>query len=142
MRRRIIQSIPLIIALLGIAFLYFSRWCTETVPVCYGSWIDHIYFYFTQPLYFFALYSLPLAIILIFVSRPIFNSWLKLAAWMIPLGVIYTAMTPVNFTGIGIDLFPFYRDDAARLSAEALTTVSLVLIIWKYFKARHSSTAT
>ena len=81
---------------------------------------------------------MPVAIILMVVSRSIFNSWLKLAAWMIPLSVLFIAVTPVNFTGIGIDFFPFYRDDAARLAGGVFAGVSLVLITWKFIAARRA----
>jgi hypothetical protein len=35
-----------------------------------------------------------------------------------------------------MDLFPFYRDDAARLAGEVFAGVSLLLIIWKSLAAR------
>ena len=125
--------------MLAIGFRYLSNWCID-FSSCYGTWVSHVVLSFTKPLYFFALYSLPLAIILIFVSRTIFNSWLKFAVWFVPLLVLYMASVPTNWTGMGIDLFPFYRDDAARWAAGYLTVASLVLIIWKYFKAHRANT--
>lgn len=86
------------------------------------------------PLFFFALYFLPLAIVLAFVPRNIFNSWLKLALWAIPLSIIFIAVTPVNSNAF-MDFFPFYRDDAARLAAEVFTAISLVLIIWRALRS-------
>lgn len=109
-----------------------------TSKTCYGTWISQVYQYSINPLYNFVLYSLPLAIILIFIPRTLFNSWLKLAAWMLPLAFVYIALTPVNFTGIGINFFPFYRDDAARVAAEIFSVASLLLIAWKYFSIRRS----
>jgi hypothetical protein len=94
-----------------------------------------MYDYITSPLYFFSLYLLPIALVLIFVSRATFNSCLKLAVWMIPLAMIYIFTTPVSFSG-WVDFFPFYRDDAARLAGQVFSVVSLILIIWKYFVAR------
>jgi len=90
----------------------------------------------TYPLYFFALYFLPLAIILIFIPRLLFNSWLKFAVLALPVLFIFITFTPVNFTGIGMNFFPFYRDDAARLSGEVFSALSLLLIVWKYFASR------
>ena len=89
----------------------------------------------TKPLYFFALYSIPLVIILTFIPRHIFNSWLKLAVWALPLVFIFIATTPVSWTGIGMNFFPFYRDDAARLAGQVFVVVSLILIGWKYIAA-------
>ncbi len=133
MKTKLIQIVPALAALLGVAFLYFSRWCTETIPSCYGSWMDHIYFYFTQPLYFFALYSLPLVVILIFVSRQVFSSWLRLAAWALPLAFLFIATQPVVASFLSTD-----RDDAARLAAILFTVISLILITWKSIALRRA----
>lgn len=138
MKTKIIQFIPAILALLAIGFSYFSQWCTSDGQMCYRTFLDQMFPYITNPLYFFALYLLPLAIILVFIPRNIFISWLKLAAWAIPLSIIFIATTHVNFTGIGMDFFPFYRDDAARLAGEVFSAISLILIIWKYFSLRRS----
>ncbi len=90
----------------------------------------------TYPIYFFSLYFLPLAIILIFIPREAFKSWFRFAVWAFPLAFIFVATTPVSFTGIGIDLFPFYRDDAARLAGEVVSVLSLLLVAWKWFSLR------
>lgn len=94
--------------------------------------------YVTYPLYFFTLYALPIAIILIFVSRAIFNSWLKLAAWMLPLALIFVATQPVSWTGIGINFIFISRDDMARYAAIIFTIISLVFIVWKWFATRRA----
>ena len=88
----------------------------------------------TYPLYFFSLFSLPIVIVLAFVPREIFKSWLKLAAWAIPLAIIFIASTPV----IDTSLLPFSRSDAARLAGGVFSATSLVLIIWKYFSPRRA----
>lgn len=128
----------MLLALAAVGFSYFSFWCTNSGHACYRTWLDSIFLDVINPLYFFSLYFLPLALILVFIPRHLFNSWLKLAAWMLPLSFIYIATTSVNFTGIGMNFFPFYRDDAARLAAEVFSVLSLILIIWKYFVARRS----
>ena len=134
MKTKIIQSIPVALALLAVGFLYLSRWCTETIPSCYGSWIHHIYFYFTQPLYFFALYILPITIILVFVSRSVFKSWLKLAMWAVPLLLIFISTQPVVGSFLSTN-----RDDTARLAGEVFTVLSLILIVWKYYAGRRAN---
>lgn len=101
--------------------------------------MDHIYFYFTQPLYFFSLYLLPLALILIFVPKVVFQSWLKLAAWVVPLLFFFIATQPVNWMGIGINPFFISRDDMARYTAEVFTILSLILIAWKYYTSRRAN---
>ena len=125
-------------ALVAFGFKYFSLWCIDSISFCYGSLIHQSYQYFTSPLYSYSLFILPIAVILVFVPRQVFNSWLKLAVWALPLSVIYIAMTPVNSTGLGMDFFPFYRDDAARLAGGVFAIVSLILIAWKYFALRRA----
>jgi len=134
MKTKIIQFIPAALALAFVGFRYFSTWCILTTHVCYGTFVDHIALSFTKPLYFFTLYSLPLAIILIFVSRPVFNSWFRLAAWILPLALIFIATQPVYTTHI----LSTNRDDAARFAAEVITTISLILIISKYVALRRT----
>ena len=139
MKTKIIQFIPVLIALIAIGFRYFSNWCIFTVGVCYGTTISHISLTITKPLYNFSIFFVPIALIFAFVQRSIFNSWLKFAAWAIPLAIIFIALTPVNFTGLGMDFFPFYRDDAARLAGKLFAGISSILVIWKYFVIRRRS---
>ncbi len=139
MKNKIIQLIPTTLIIMIVVFSYFSQWCSGTGQICYGSLIDRMIPEITYPAYFFALYILPIAITLIFVSRTVFNSWFKLAVLVLPLLFIFVATTPVNWTGIGLNLFPFYRDDAARVAGGFFTVVSLLFIAWRYFSLRRSS---
>lgn len=91
---------------------------------------------FTKPLYNLALFLLPISFVLIFIPRNIFNSWLKFAAWAIPLAIIFIAMTPV----VDNSLLPFSRDDAARLAGGVFSALSLLLIIWKWFISHRPNT--
>lgn len=136
MKKRIIQFIPLTLALLAVAFGYFSQWCIAPDRFCYGTPLEANFLSIISPLYVFALFSLPICILVGFVSRSVFNSWLKLLAPMLLVAFLYVVSTPTNWTGIGLDMFPFFRDDAARVSSEALTLISISLIIWKYFSSR------
>lgn len=133
MKAKIIQFIPVLLAIIAIGFSYFSQWCTTAGQVCFRTILDRMIPEITYPLYFFALFSLPIAIILVFIPRNIFNSWLKFAVWAIPLAIIFIAITPVSNPGAYMDFFPFYRDDAARLSSEIFSGISLILIIYKWF---------
>lgn len=131
MKTKIIQSIPAMFALAAIGFRYFSLWCIFTTQVCYGTTVSHISLTVTKPLYLLSLYLLPIAIILVFVPRSVFISWLKLAVWAIPLLLIFISTQPVYSGFLSTD-----RDDAARLAGEVFAGVSLVLIIWKSIAAR------
>lgn len=130
MKTKIIQYIPILLVFIAIGFSEFSTWCTAPGNACFRTFLDRLIPNFTYPAYFFVLYLLPLTLILIFVSRNIFISWLKFAAWAIPLAALYIWLTPVSGGG---DLISFTRDDAARLTATIFTILSLVLISYKYF---------
>lgn len=134
MKNKITQSIPILVALVVIGFRYFSQWCILTDSSCYGTPVHWIYLGVTSPLYFFAIYFLPIALILAFIPRHLFNSWLKFAVWALPLAFIFMALTPVWDSS----LLPFARDDAARLAGGVFAAASLILIIWKYIADRHT----
>lgn len=136
MKTKTIQFIPVILTFAGFISAPISYWCIYSNGYCYGTLVHQVYPYFINPLYSFSLFVLPIAIILVFVSRNIFNSWLKLAAWMLPLSIIFIALVPVS-SNAPFQMFSFYRDDAARLAGEVFAAASLVLIIWKFFAARH-----
>jgi hypothetical protein len=131
MKSKIIQIIPVLLALVIIGFAHFSQWCAGTTHSCHWPVIDQMIPYITYPLYFFALYSLPITIVLVCIRRDLFNSWFKFSLLALPLSILYIANTDVTSGGAYFVLFPFYRDDAARLAAEVFTAVSLALIIFK-----------
>lgn len=107
---------------------------TATYIGCLDSSIKSIGF----PLMIFMLWIFPNVIIAVLFSDRIFRLWSRISQWFIPVLLIYIFTTPVNFTGIGLDLFPFYRDDAARLAGEVFTGVSLILLLWKYISERRN----
>ena len=135
MKTKIIQSIPALLVLLAIGFRHFSTWCIDSIYSCYGSLVHQIYQYFTYPLFSFSLFFLPIAIILIFVSRETFKSWLKFAVWSLPLLFIFIAIQPVYPQQI----LSADRDDAARLAGGVFAVLSILLIIWKWFSSRRNS---
>jgi len=134
MKTKIIQFVPILFALAVVGFRYFSLWCIFTTHICYGTTISHISLSITKPFYLFSLTFLPIAIVLVFVSRQIFNSWLKLAVWVIPLLFVFIATQPVVSSFLSTN-----RDDAARLAGQVFTVFSLVLIIYKYLATRRGN---
>lgn len=130
---KITKFIPAIASILIIGFRYFSNWCIDNISVCYGTWVHWIALPITKPLYFFSLYFLPIAIILAFVPREIFKSWLKFAAWSLPLLFIFVATQPVVSSFMSTN-----RDDAARLAGQVFLAVSLAIVLWKWWKSRDS----
>ena len=130
------QFVPATIALIGCALAPVVYWCVFTTHVCYGTFISNIEPGVINPFYSFSLYTLPITIILIFVPREIFKSWLKFAAWALPFAFIYIATTPVSGGGIGLNFSNFYRDDAARLMGGVFSIISAVLVVLKFIAAR------
>jgi len=95
----------------------------------------------THPLYFFSLYILPVALVLTSVPRDVFRAWLRAMLLVLPLVFISVAMVSEGGgSGIRMDFFPFYRDDAARLAALAVDAISIVLIISRLVLARRYRT--
>lgn len=130
MKTKLAQFIPALLALVVFGLGYFSLWCTGAGQFCYRTWLDSVFLDVINPLYFFSLYFLPIALILIFVPRHLFNSWLKFALWAIPLALLHIFSTQVSSTA-WMDFFPYYRDDAARFAGEVFTVASLILIASK-----------
>lgn len=132
MKTKVIQSVPAVLALSAIGFRYFSNWCIDASS-CYGTWVHQIALEITKPLFFFVIFCLPITLILIFVPRNIFSSWLKFAIWAIPVLLLFISTQPVYSGFLSTD-----RDDAARLAGEVFAGVSLVLIVWKSVVARRT----
>ncbi len=135
MKSRIIQFIPVVISIFGVIFAKGSYWCVYSSKYCYATLINQIYADFTNPLYNFLIFIFPIAIILIFVSREVFNSWAKFAKWALPIAFFLVAGTQVS-SMVPMDFLPFYRDDAARLMGETVTILSLVVIAFASIRAR------
>src|SRR3989338_7512308 len=127
MKNKIIQFIPAILAIIAVGFRYFSKWCIGAEQACFRTLLDRIYLQSISPVFYFAIYFLPIALILAFIPREIFKSWLKLAAWILPLSILYIWVTPVWSNS----LLPFNRDDAARLAGQVFAVISILIIIWK-----------
>lgn len=123
------------LVLLAVGFGNFSQWCSADGHICNRTVLDRMIPYVTYPLYFFSLYLLPLALILIFVPKTVFKSWLKLAVWAVPLLLIFISTQPVYPQHI----LSTDRDDTARLAAEILTVLSFILIAWKYYTSRRAN---
>lgn len=139
MNTRIIRLAPAFLVLFVISFRYFSQWCITAEQACFRTWLDRIYLYVTNPVFYFAVFFLPIAVILAIVSREMFKSWLKFAVWAIPLTFVFIALTPDSNPGAYIDFYPFYRDDAARLAGGLFAALSALLILWKYIALRRKS---
>lgn len=129
MKSKFIQLIPALLSTVGIGFSRFSLWCTSEGHFCYRGWSDQYFIGTINPLYFFALYSLPLAIVLIFVRRDVFNFWVNPAIVILVVSLGFIATTPVSSAA----LISITRDDTARICACVFSAVSALLIMRKYY---------
>lgn len=138
MNSRVTQIIPAVLVFASFIFVETSYWCVYSYGVCYGTWVSYIYEYFTNPLYNFFLYFAPVALILILIPKAIFKSWLKFAAWALPLAFLDIASTPVYGAMQGFGMMPSGpgRDDAARSDGQLFLIISLIIIVLGFIRAR------
>lgn len=131
---RFISGLLLIVSLgaVGIGYLILQQpqlfgLCSLNTP-CYSEfWTYGL----AKPL-FWGLRLLPvLFLVLVFVRREVFNTWLKCTWWLAVVGLILIALTPYQFTGYMPD-----RTKIAGLVVEVYVAVSFVVIVWKYWRLR------
>lgn len=137
MQTKIIQFIPVLLALATVGFRHFSVWCISPENFCYRTTIDQTFLYTVNPIYFFAVAFLPIAVILIFVSRQIFQSWSRLAMWFVPLSLFVILVTPVT-SNSWMPLFFISREEISWYLGILFSIISLILVIYKYFSLRRS----
>ncbi|MFA5877241.1 MAG: hypothetical protein WC880_02670 [Candidatus Paceibacterota bacterium] len=131
---KIKQIIPFFLVLLGISLEYVAYWCVYSVGVCYGSLV-HQSFDFIKPLYIFSLAILPITLVLCFVSSLIFKSWLKFAMWWVPLSILVIVVTPVT-NNSWMPLYSFVKEDVAWFMGGVFVVISLGIIVWKTLSLR------
>ncbi|HEX8946935.1 MAG TPA: hypothetical protein VF829_01850 [Candidatus Paceibacterota bacterium] len=89
-----------------------------------------------NPLYNFFSYLLPVALLLAFVPRAVFKSATRFAALALPLAFLHIATMPVSSYRLGINPFPFPRDDAARLDGTLIATAIFIIIAYGLVRTR------
>ena len=134
----IYQAIPLAIFLAILILIPVLYSCADATSCSLRSLVWNLTFPVLDPVFIFAQWAIVPSIAVLFFRWSTFRSWLRFVAWAIPLSIIFIALIPVNSSGAYMDLFPFYRDDAARLAGEVFAAASLVLIIWRWWRTRLS----
>lgn len=138
MNTKIIQSIPAIVAFLVIGIRYVSLWCVYSVSVCYGGIIHQMLPYVITPLYLFSLSFLFVSVILAFIPRTVFKSWLRLAAWFVPLSFLIIFITPVT-SNSWMPIFFISREEIASYTGILFAAASLLLILWKWLSSHRQN---
>src|SRR3989344_7430642 len=131
-RSRIMQTIPFVIFLSVLILIPYLYSCADTLTCSYRELIWDSTFTILDPALVFSQWAIISSIAILFSPKSIFRSWLRFVAWSIPLSIAFIVVTPVS-SGAFMDLFPFYRNDAACLAGGLFAALSLILIIWKYF---------
>ena len=90
------------------------------------------------PLFSFSLWILLATFFAFFTKKEVFNSWVILSILLLPVLGLLIALTPTAHYRMGIDFFPYFREDAARDAGKFFVGISLLLIVWKYFSTRRS----
>lgn len=133
---KIVQFVPVTLSIVLIAFSYFGYACAESKQCFAAPFFWDATFSFLEPLQIYMQIILIPAITIIFIREEIFQSWLRLAAWFIPISLLIIFVTPVT-SNSWMPLFFVSREEMAFATGILFTAVSLILIAWKYFSFRH-----
>ncbi len=137
MKTKVVQLIPAVLALATIGFRYFGLWCTNVGNPCYRGWLDQSFLGLVNPLDSFGRYFFLLTLILIFVSWPVFKSWLKFAAWVLPFVFLDIVSTPVWPRAQGLlGMFPGGpgRTEIAATDGKFFLASSLLVIVFSFIR--------
>lgn len=134
---RKISWVPLTIILSLFGLIKLSYICADNISCIFRSQIWSITFKILSPVSIFCLYSIPLAIVLIFIQKNVFKSWLRFAAWWIPLSILLVAITPeTGNQAISYSSVINYAN-TAKFMAILFTIISLGIIGWKTFVSKN-----
>lgn len=103
--------------------------CGLTEECVFSGVLEPLVFSFYGPIFLFSLMSIPIAILIPFVSERTFSRWKSFALVWIPISII-TIMLSQTHVGEGIFSFNPYQFDkeaAAKVSAFIFTVVSLII---------------
>lgn len=134
-----IKYFPLFLVILFISIDRFAVYCLNATSCLFSNSIWPIFFVVIKPLYLFSLIFTITAFVLAFVSIKIFNSWLRFAMWWLPLSVILIAITP-STSNSWMPLYFIGKDTVALVMSALFTLISLVIIVWKQFGLRKKLT--
>ncbi len=125
--------LPITLALILIG--YFGMLCGVDNTCAFVSFFSPLSFSFFKPLWVYALFFIPVPLVLFFVRENVWKSWLRFSYWWITLSLIVVAITPV-WSNSWFPLYSFVKEDAAQVMGGLFTIISLILIVWKTFAAR------
>lgn len=129
---RITKYIPLLFGAIVLFAEKFGTLCSIDRGCSLFAFSNKIVFSVLQPAGTFALWFLAPAVLLVFVPKRALISWLRLAAWTLPVIIILLAFAPTD-SHSWMPLYFISRDDFAKYFGILFAIISLILIGWKTF---------
>ncbi len=128
-----LRFVPIVIVISGLGFKHLALWCIYVLTECTAtSFLHGIFGSLVSPLYLFSTVAIVPALVLIFVKKTTFHSWLRFAAWWLPLSAVLIATTPET-SNSWMPLYFVGKDTVTLIMASLFTAISLILIVWKQF---------
>ena len=134
MQTKITQFIPVTLAVVFIAFTYFGYACADSKNCFAASFFWDNTFSFLEPIQIYLWIVLVPFIVVIFVNETIFQSWLRLAKWFVPLSLLLIFITPVT-SNSWMPIFFVSREDIAWATGGVFSIISLILIICRALRS-------
>ncbi len=132
------QSLPFLIFATTPFVIGLLYRCSDLEICGWRNIISSSTFTILNPLLTFSEWVIIPMFLLIFIQTKVFRSWLRFAAYFIPVAVILIALTPTSSPYL-FDFYPFYRTDMAQLMGQIFAVGTLLLIARKYYILHRSS---
>ena len=88
-------------------------------------------------IFYFAISLSLLSLLLAFLRKEIFTTWLKFSLWAFPLFVFLS----ISMGGVGRGFFVPNEEEWAAIFSWLFVIISLVIIAWKYWRLQRKTTA-
>lgn len=129
---RLEQSLPLLVTAILALVSYAGSFCGVYESCIFWSQLYDLVFTIFDPVYIFALFSIPAVLLLPIVKKRVFDIWLRFAIVWIILSVIVIGSTATS-TNAWFSIVDFVREDAARIMGILFSGLSLFLLAWQTY---------
>ena len=73
-----------------------------------------------------------LAVVMTFVQKKVFQTWVRFAVWYIPMSIIFISIAPSTDANL---LAPPTREIAAVFFPASFVLISISIVTWKYLRS-------
>lgn len=129
---RIKRFLPLLLTFIVAAATYLASLCGVYESCIFWSQLYGSVFTIIDPIYIFALFSIPAVLLLPVVKECVFKTWLRFATVWIILSIVVIAST-ATFSYSWFPIYDFVREDAAKLMGILFSGFSLFLLAWQSY---------